>query len=140
MSVHQQPVDDAEGGVEHPPPGLVAEHGRDDVRKKQGRPHEAPEGKGLVEQERHDQPQAELEDGGDPCVEEGVDDGSVEDAVGVAELETVVAEADELAQAPELRVRDRKPDPEQEGVQQEDAQDDKGWRQQEIPQRRFAVV
>src|SRR5213080_4046219 len=73
-------------------------------------------------------------------LEEGVDDGSIEDAVRVAELEAVVPQADEVAQAPELGVRNRQPDPEQEGVEEKDAQDEEGGYKQQIPERRLAVV
>src|SRR5207245_10559822 len=129
-----------ESRVEHAPRSRVAEHGRNDVRRKRGRPHEAREGKSRVTQERHDEAEGELEYGRDPGIEEGVDDGSIEDAVRVAELEAVVPQADEVAQAPELGVRNRQPDPEQERDEATDARDEEGGYKQQIPERSLAVV
>ena len=76
----EQPVEDAEGRIEHPLPGEGRQHGRDD----EGQQDEgAGEGLALeiaVEQHREPQAERQLEDGGDARIDEGVVDGRAEDA------------------------------------------------------------
>src|SRR5207247_6597100 len=73
-------------------------------------------------------------------IEELIEVGCVKDAVGVTPFEVVVAEAYEVSQVAEFVFLKRQPDPEQERVEQEDAQDEKSRHQQEISERRFAVI
>ncbi len=118
----EQPVEHAEGGIEHPSPREGAEHGGHDERQEHGGAHDPLAAEVPVEQERQPHPQRQLEEGGPERVEAGVPECGPEDRV-VPRLDEIV-QADEDPDIAHAGVGQREPHAHHERIGDEQAEED----------------